>query len=85
VSPQPKAPWPNISKPREKTVLVMIARKRDIRELREPNIPFSVLVYKETFLSTNETPSTLPSAVFDLLQEYGDVFPEEIPPRLPPK
>jgi hypothetical protein len=85
VSPQPKAPWPNISKPREKMVLVMIARKRDIGELGEPNIPFFVFVYKETFLSTNETPSTLPSAIFNLLQEYGNVFPEEIPPKLPPK
>jgi hypothetical protein len=47
--------------------LVMMARKRDIRELREPNVPFFVLMYKETFLSTNDSPSTLPSAVFDLL------------------
>jgi hypothetical protein len=65
--------------------LVMMARKRDIQELREPNVPFFVLMYKETFLSTNDSPSTLPSVVFDLLQEYEDVFPEEIPPGLPPK
>jgi hypothetical protein len=85
VSPQPKAPRPNISKPLEKMGLVMMARKRDIWELRGPNVPFFVLMYKETFLSTNDSPSTLTSAVFDLLQEYEDVFPEEIPPGLPPK
>jgi hypothetical protein len=80
VSPQPKAPLPNISKPRENMGLVIMARKRDIRELREPNVPVFVLVYKEIFLSTNDSPSTLPSVVFYLLQEYEDVFPEEIPP-----
>jgi hypothetical protein len=42
-------------------------------------------VYKETFLSTNDSPSTLPSVVFDVLQEYENVFPKEIPPGLPPK
>ena len=42
-------------------------------------------MYKETFLVTNDLPSTLPSVVFDLLQEYEDVFPNEVPPGLPPK
>jgi hypothetical protein len=27
----------------------------------------------------------LPSVVLDVLQEYEDVFPEEVPPWLPPK
>ena len=63
----------------------MMARKRDLRELREPNTPFCVLLYKETLLAANDLPSTLPSVVFDLLQEYEDVFPKEVPPGLPPK
>ena len=46
---------------------------------------FFVLLYKDNFISTNDLPSTLPSAVFDVLQDYEDVFPEEIPPGLPPK
>ena len=62
-----------------------MARKRDMRELREPNVQFFVLVYKDTFLVTNDLSSTLPSVVFNLLQEYDDVFPDEIPPGLPPK
>jgi hypothetical protein len=65
--------------------LVMMARRRDIRELREPNAPFFVLVYKDTLLVTNNLPHTLTSVVFYLLQEYEDVFSEEIPPGLPPK
>ena len=46
---------------------------------------FYVLLYKDIFLVTNDLPSTLPSAVFDVLQEYEDVFPKEAPPGLPPK
>ena len=46
---------------------------------------FFVVLYKENFISTNDLSSTLPNAVFDVLQEYEDVFPEEVPPGLPPK
>ena len=63
----------------------MMARKWDLKELSEPNAMFYVLLYKDTFLVTNDLPSTLPSVVFDVLQEYEDVFPEEVPPGLPPK
>jgi hypothetical protein len=45
--------------------------------------PMIVLLYKETLLNTNELDLTLPSIV-SLLQEYGDVFPEETPHGLPP-
>jgi hypothetical protein len=46
---------------------------------------FFVLLYKDNLLSTNDLPSTLPSIVFNALQEYEDVFPDEVPPGLPPK
>jgi hypothetical protein len=46
---------------------------------------FFVLLYKDTLLSTNNLPSTLPSIVFDALQEYVDMFPVEMSPGLPPK
>jgi hypothetical protein len=46
---------------------------------------FFVLLYKDTLLSTNNLPYTLPSIVFDALQEYEDVFLDEVPPGLPPK
>ena len=63
----------------------MMARKRDMRELREPNSVFFVLLYKDNFLSTNELTSTTPSVVAEILQGYEDVFPEEIPSGLPPQ
>jgi len=53
--------------------------------LSEPNATFFVLLYKENFLSTNDLSSTLPSVIFNVLQEYEDVFPEKVPPGLPPK
>jgi hypothetical protein len=37
------------------------------------------------FFSTNNLSSTLPSVVFNVLHEYEDVFPDEVPPWLPPK
>ena len=46
---------------------------------------FFVLLYKDTLLSTSNLPYTLPSIVFDALQEYEDVFLDEVPPGLPPK
>jgi hypothetical protein len=63
----------------------MLARRGDLNELSEPNAMFFVLLYKDTFLSTNALPSTLPSTILNVLQEYEDVFPDEVPLGLPPK
>ena len=63
----------------------MMARKGDLKELSEPNAMFFVLLYKENFLSTNDLSSTLPSVVFNVLQEYEDVFLDEVPLGLSPK
>ena len=42
-----------------------------------------VLVCKDASLNTNFLDTSLPSGVGSLLQEYKDVFPEEIPSGLP--
>jgi hypothetical protein len=84
--PQPhKTPQPQRTQKPGKKGLVMMARKRDLKELSEPNAMFFVLLYKDTLLSTNNLPSALPSVVFDVLWDFEDVFPEEVPPGLPPK
>lgn len=68
VFPKPnKTPQLQITEPKGKEGLVMMARKEDLKELSEPNAMFYVLLYKDTFLVTNDLPSTLPSAVFDVL------------------
>jgi hypothetical protein len=63
----------------------MMARKGDLKNLGEPNAMFFVLMCKDNLLSTNDLPSTLPTAIFDVLQEYKDVFSNEVPLGLPPK
>ena len=81
VIPKPnKTPQLQRTKTIGKVGLVMMARKANLKELSEPNAMFFVLLYKENFLSTNDLSSTLPSVIFNVLQEYEDVFPDEVPP-----
>ena len=58
--------------------------KSDLREVRNTTAPFFVLLHKEVLLSTNDLPCSLPSVLLDLLQDYKDVFPDEVPAGLPP-
>jgi hypothetical protein len=62
----------------------LFVSKSDLREVRNTTAPFFVLLHKEVLLSTNDLPSSLPSVVLDLLQDFKDVFPDEIPAGLPP-
>jgi hypothetical protein len=48
------------------------------------NQPIVVLLYKEICFNTNELDESLPSVVVSLLQEYDDVFPNDVPSGLPP-
>ena len=41
-------------------------------------------VCKEALFSFEELPPSLPPVVIDLLQEFLDVFPRDVPPGLPP-
>jgi len=71
-------------KKREENNLIMLATKSEMRDVRNnPNQTLIVLLYKDTLLSANNITS-LPSVISHLLQDYKDVFPEEIPAGLPP-
>ena len=48
------------------------------------NQPIFVLLYKEVCFNTNELDESLPSVVVSLLQEYEDVFPNDVHSGLPP-
>jgi hypothetical protein len=48
------------------------------------NKPMSLLVYKEAYFNTNYLDSAIPSVAVSLMQEFDDVFPEDIPNGLPP-
>ena len=43
-----------------------------------------VLMYKKACFNTNELDKSLPIVVVSLLQEYEDVFPNNVPSGLPP-
>jgi hypothetical protein len=62
----------------------LLVTKGDLREMRNTTASFFVLLHKDTLFSTNSLPSTLPTAVLDLLQDFEDVFPDEVPAGLPP-
>ena len=77
---------PNMSGKREheRKRVVMIATKSEMREMREnPNMTHFVLLCKDAILTTNDMTS-LPSVASNVLQEFNDVFPEEVPAGLPP-
>jgi hypothetical protein len=46
------------------------------------NKPMILLVYKEAYFNTNDLDSAIPSVAVSLMQEFDDVFPEDIPNRL---
>ena len=47
------------------------------------NQPMIVLLYKEVYLNTNKLDVSLPSSIIYFLQEFNDVFPEEVQHGLP--
>src|SRR5438105_5778201 len=63
---------------------VLLATKTDLAELERSNETCYALVCKHAFFSIDDASIALPPAVANLLQDYVDVFPPEIPPGLPP-
>ena len=63
---------------------VLLATKSEMRELRaNPNILHYVLICKGEAQATNDL-SNIPLSLLSLLKEFKDVFPDELPPGLPP-
>ena len=58
--------------------------KSDLAEIHVDDACCYALVCKDALCSIDDIASTLPAPVTNLLQEFGDVFPSEIPPGLPP-
>ena len=60
------------------------AKPSEIKRAFYSERPMYILLYKEALLNTNELDPSLPSVVSSLLQEYEDVFPDDVPSGLPP-
>jgi hypothetical protein len=56
----------------------------EVRSVFFTNKPMIVLVYKKVYFNTNDLNHVVPSVIVSLLQEFEDVFPEDIPSGLPP-
>ena len=62
----------------------LLATKSDLNELISSTIVAYAVVCKDALISLHDMQHSLPPAVANILQEYSDVFPSEIPPGLPP-
>jgi hypothetical protein len=62
----------------------MLATKSDLAVSTNVDVSFHALVYRQVLFSLEDITTLLPRAITNLLQEFKDVFPIEIPPGLPP-
>ncbi|XP_071909873.1 uncharacterized protein [Coffea arabica] len=69
-------------KPEGKQMLLIKAKK--VRKLMRDEQPLLMLVSKEVAQNVHDLDTNLPLEVKSLLQEYADIFPDDIPSGLPP-
>jgi hypothetical protein len=62
---------------------VILATKLDLFDIDASTVCYA-LICKDALFSIDDIASTLPPTVTNILQEYADVFPHELPPGLPP-
>jgi hypothetical protein len=67
-----------------KTKVCLYARESEVKRAFFADRPMIFLIYKESYLNLDETNQSLPSLAVSLLQEFEDVFPEEMLNELPP-
>ena len=62
----------------------LLATKSDIDYLDFSKSVCYAFVCKEALFSFEDVPSSLPPAVTNILQEFTDIFPQDVPLGLPP-
>ena len=79
-------PSPSTSTPEIKlNAPVLLATRADFDDLRDAHLPCHALVCTSMLVSLDDAPSLdTPPAVANLLQEYADIFPKDLPSGLPP-
>ena len=63
---------------------IMLATKSDLAGIHVDDTCCYALICKDALFSIDDIASTLPAPVTNILQEFRDVFPSNIPPGLPP-
>jgi hypothetical protein len=64
---------------------ILLASRADFAELCHDQLPYYALVCSSVLVSlASELPVDISPMVANLLQEYADVFPKDLPPGLPP-
>jgi hypothetical protein len=82
-----QAPSPSISDKSEikLNAPVLLATRADFDDIRDAPLPCYALVCSRVLVSLEDAPSLdIPHSVANLLHEYADVFPKDLPPGLPP-
>jgi hypothetical protein len=64
--------------------LNFFAKSNDLKHAYPFDLYMILLMYKEAFFNSYELDSCVPSVVKFLLQEFKDVFSDDIPSGLPP-
>ena len=63
---------------------VLLARKCDLAEISDDDVCYKLVCKQMLFSLDDDVASSIPPAFTNLLQEFEEIFPAEIPPGLPP-
>jgi hypothetical protein len=78
-------PSPSIPSEIKLQAPVLLATRADFDDLHGAHLPCYALVCSSVHILLDDAPSlAIPPMVANLLQEYADVFPKDLPPGLPP-
>ena len=58
-------------------------REGEIKSMFYTNKPMILLVYKDAYFNSSNLDHVVPSIPIFLLNEFDDIFPKDIPSRLP--
>jgi hypothetical protein len=62
----------------------MLTTKSNLVVSTNVDVSFHALLCRQVLFSLEDITTPLPCAITNLLHEFKDVFPTEIPPRIPP-
>jgi hypothetical protein len=62
----------------------LLSNKSEINDLLASNSISSALICKDALISLHDMQQSLPPMVANILQEYANIFPSEVPLGLPP-